>query len=77
LTTAGSLPQVEPDDLAKEIGSFVRVIGIDSATPLGRVARVHTQPRQTAIGSAASGADVVLQDGKAIFVPFANLDLIG
>jgi hypothetical protein len=77
LPTAGSLPQVEPDVLSIEIGSFVRVIGLDSETPLGRVARVHTQPRRTAIGSAASGADVVLQDGKAIFVPFANLDLIG
>jgi hypothetical protein len=77
LPTSGSLPQVEPDALSIEIGALVRVIGLDSGTTLGRVARVHAQPRRTAIGGAASGADVALADGQVMFVPYANLDLIG
>jgi hypothetical protein len=28
-------------------------------------------------GGLAAGADVVLADGGAVFVPYANLDLIG
>ena len=77
LPTSGSLPQVEPDVVALEIGALVRVVGLDSGTTLGRVAKAHAQPRRTAIGCAASGADVALADGQSLFVPYANLDLIG
>ncbi|UCG23592.1 MAG: hypothetical protein JSW55_15820 [Chloroflexota bacterium] len=77
LPTSGSLPQVEPDAVVIEIGSLVRANGLDSGTTLGRVARVHGQPRRTAIGGLASGADVVLADGETVFVPYANLDHIG
>ena len=76
-TASGPLPQVEPDVVSVDTGSLVRVIGLDSGTTLARVARAHSQSRRTAVGGAASGADVVLENGEALFVPYANLDLIG
>ena len=77
LPTSGQVQPVESDDLSLDTGSLVRVIGLQGGTTLGRVARTHTQPRRTAIGSLAAGADIVLADGQALFVPYPNLNLIG
>jgi hypothetical protein len=52
-------------------------MGLEEQTMLGRVSKLYIQPRRTDYGGMAAGADVVLADGRAIFVPYANLDLIG
>ncbi|MGD8805702.1 MAG: hypothetical protein PVH65_07610 [Chloroflexota bacterium] len=77
LPTSGSLPQLEPADDSLQTGSLVRVMGLEEQTMLGRVSKLYIQPRRTDYGGMAAGADVVLADGRAIFVPYANLDLIG
>lgn len=77
LPTSGQQAQVEASDDSLKMGSLVRVAGLGDQTNLGRVAKLYGQPRQTAQGGMAAGADVVLADGRALFVPYANLDLIG
>jgi hypothetical protein len=77
LPTTGQVQAIESDDLSLQTGSLVRVNGLKGGTAIGRVARTHSQPRRTAIGGLAAGADIVLSDGQALFVPYPNLDLIG
>jgi hypothetical protein len=71
------LPQMELGDDALQVGSLVRVLGLGDETKIGRVSRLTIQPRRTPHGGLAAGADVVLVDGSAVFVPYANLDSIG
>jgi hypothetical protein len=75
--TSRPLPQVGTADDSLQTGSLVRLLGQGDQTMLGRISKLHVQPRRTAFGGMAAGADVVLPDGRAIFVPYANLDLIG
>jgi hypothetical protein len=77
LPTSGPLPQLEASDDSLQIGSLVRIVGLGAQTTLGRVAKMHAQPRRTSLGSMATGAEVVLPDGSAVFAPYANLELIG
>ncbi len=77
LPTSGPLPQMEGAEDGLQMGSLVRLIGMGDQTMLGRVSKLHVQPRRTAHGGMAAGADVVLADGRAVFAPYANLDLIG
>ncbi len=77
LATSGPLPQVDMATDSLQLGSLVRLIGVGDRTLLGRIAKLHGQPRRTEHGGMAAGADVVLADGRAMFVPYANLDLIG
>lgn len=77
LPTSGPLQQVESDDASLQTGSLVRVFGLNGQTMVGRVTRVFSQPRRTALGSMTVGVDVALDDGKVLFTPSANLDIIG
>jgi hypothetical protein len=43
---------------------------------MGTVVALYSHPRLTAIGTRAQGADVELQNGEVVFVPYTNLDLI-
>jgi hypothetical protein len=43
---------------------------------MGIVTALYSHPRQTAIGTREPGADVALQNGEVVFVPYTNLDLI-
>ncbi|MGD2078782.1 MAG: hypothetical protein PVH18_10385 [Chloroflexota bacterium] len=76
LPTSGPLTQTEMKD-SLQPGSLVRLLGLGDQTTLGRVAKMHARPRRTAHGGMAPGADVVLADGRAMFIPYANLDIIG
>jgi hypothetical protein len=77
LPTSGPLPQMDAGIESLQTGSLVRVMGMGDQTLLGRISKLRVQPRQTEHGGMAAGADVVLADGRAIFAPYANLDLIG
>lgn len=77
LPTSGPLQQVESDDVSIETGTLVRVFGLSGQTVVGRITQAYSQPRRTALNSMTVGADVVLDDGKVLFVPGANLDIIG
>ena len=58
------------------VGRRVRVLRAPHAGTVAEVVAVHTHSQSTAIGLRAAGAEVALSDGKVVFVPFANLDLI-
>lgn len=77
LPASGPLPQVDAAEDSLQTGSLVRLLGIGDETILGRISKLYVQPRRTTHGGMAAGADVVLNDGSAVFVPYANLDLIG
>jgi hypothetical protein len=59
-----------------EIGQRVRVLRYGTGSPMGTVVALYSHPRLTAIGTRAPGADVKLQNGEVVFVPYTNLDLI-
>lgn len=44
---------------------------------IGRVTRLPAEPQQTAIGTWAKGAYVRLPNGETLFVPLANLEVVG
>jgi len=77
LPSSGAGPQTEASDSTLQAGAMVRVLGMEDSTVFGRVRKFHAQPRRTLHGGMASGADVMLADGSTVFVPYANLDLIG
>jgi hypothetical protein len=43
---------------------------------MGTVVTLHSQPRLTEVGTRMTGADVELNNGEVVFVPYTNLDLI-
>ncbi len=59
-----------------EIGQRVRVLRYRAGSPMGTVAALHSHPRLTEVGTRMPGADVELQNGEVVFVPYTNLDLI-
>ncbi|MFZ0546588.1 MAG: hypothetical protein WAM60_14170 [Candidatus Promineifilaceae bacterium] len=59
-----------------EIGQRVRVLRYGTGSPMGTVVAIYSHPRLTAIGTRVPGADVELQNGELVFVPYTNLDLI-
>lgn len=61
---------------AVEVGQRVRVLRYKAGSPMGTIARLHSHPRLTEIGTRMPGADVELQNGEVVFVPYTNLDLI-
>ena len=65
---------VRPEPLT--VGGRVRVLRAPHAGEVGEVVAVHNRSQNTTIGLRAAGADVALPDGKVVFIPFANLDLI-
>ncbi len=58
------------------IGKTVRILRQPFAGQVGKVARLYNYSQTTQIGTTYHGADVKLSDGRNIFVPFANLDVI-
>ena len=57
-------------------GQQVRILRAPYAGQVGRVVTVHNRAQSTAIGLRMTGADVALDDGSVVFVPFTNLDLL-
>ena len=58
------------------IGQRVRILREPYAGETGEVVGVNPHARSTEIGLRMAGASVALADGRIVFVPYLNLDLI-
>lgn len=76
LPTAHVSEQSSTPEASVEVGQRVRVLRYKTGSPMGTVVALHSHPRLTAIGTRMPGADVELQSGEVVFVPFTNLELI-
>jgi hypothetical protein len=61
-------------DLLKN-GDFVRVV-MSRHNLLGKVITVHPEARRTISGGWMPGADIELNSGEVVFVPYTNIDVI-
>jgi hypothetical protein len=60
-----------------EVGALVRLTRPPYLGLIGRVILLPTTPQETAIGTRALGAQVRLADGRQVFAPYVNLELLG
>jgi hypothetical protein len=67
---------VPPTANALEIGTRVRVWRNPDAGKVGKIAYIYKRSQVTEVGYRLPGADVALEDGKVVFVPYANIDMI-
>jgi hypothetical protein len=58
------------------VGTRVRLIRAPYLGAIGQVVNLSTSPQETAIGTLAEGADVRLADGRRVFVPYVNIELV-
>jgi hypothetical protein len=58
-------------------GRQVRLLRAPYASQVGRVVALHDRPWPGPLGLRLAGADVQLADKQIVFVPYANLELIG
>ncbi len=63
--------------LVEEQGATVRVTGGPWAGAIGKLAALAPLPQPLESGISAWGAEVELAEGKQVFVPWHNLELIG
>lgn len=70
------VPEQQSPPATVEVGQSVRVLRYEGGSPMGIVTALYSHPRLTAIGTRVPGADVALQNGEVVFVPYTNLDLI-
>lgn len=63
--------------LSQDPGAPVRLRGGPHAGAIGKLAGVRALPQVLESGISAWGADIELADGKQIFAPWQNLELIG
>lgn len=68
---------VPPPTLIAQIGASVRVISGAQCGRIGKIAEIATLPRILESGVAAWGAEITLDGGQRLFVPWENLELIG
>lgn len=64
-------------DQPLQVGAQVRILRQPNLGQTGRVFRLVETPRLVEIGLRLPGAEVQLGDGQVIFVPLANLELLG
>lgn len=67
-------PMVAPRPLA--VGVRVRLTREPYLGAVGQIVGLPESPQQTAIGTQTEGAQVRLSDGRKVFVPLGNLELI-
>ena len=72
----GTPPPPEVDQPLAE-GVLVRIIRAPNSGLLGRVRRIVEMPRAVENGLRLPGAEVQLSNGRTVFVPQANLELLG
>jgi hypothetical protein len=60
-----------------EVGAVVRLTRPPYLGLIGRVILLPDAPQETAIGTRALGAQVRLADGRQVFVPYVNMELLG
>ena len=63
-----------PEELSS--GQLVRIWRSPHAGKVGKIVTLHKWSQTTKVGFRLPGAEVALQDGQVIFVPYANLDMI-
>lgn len=59
-----------------DIGEQVRVLRAPYAGKVGKVVAIHTRPQSNPLGLRLPGADVALDEGQTVFIPYTNLDVI-
>ena len=59
-----------------QVGASVRLTRAPHLGAVGKVVSLPTTPQETAIGTRLYGAEVRLPDGRRVFVPFPNLELL-
>lgn len=62
---------------AIETGDIVRLTRPPFMGAIAQVIALPGRPQETAIGTHADGAEVRLQDGRKVFVPYVNMELFG
>ena len=62
--------------LMAEVGARVRVIVAARTAGIGKIVEVAKAPRVLESGVSAWGAEVELNTGERVFVPWENLELI-
>ncbi len=58
------------------VGQLVRILGAAQVGQVGTIKHIYQRLQSTTIGVKAHGVDVELTDGRVLFVPIANLDII-
>lgn len=69
---ASSLMVVRPI----EVGARVRLARPPFVGMIGQVAAMPASPQETLIGTRVAGAEVRLGDGRKVFVPYVNMELL-
>jgi hypothetical protein len=77
LQRRGATPPPQQLGGALEVGAQVRVIRQPYLGSVGQVVSLPSQPRVVDSGARLSGAEVELEGKGRVFVPYANLELIG
>ena len=65
-----------PPTAMAQVGARVRVISASRCNGIGKIAQVPQAPRVLESGVSAWGAEIALNTGDRIFVPWENLELI-
>jgi hypothetical protein len=73
----GATPPPQQLGGALEVGDQVRVIRQPYLGSVGQVVSLPSQPRAVDSGARLRGAEVELEEKGRVFVPYANLELIG
>lgn len=68
--------KVSGDEAALEKGRRILLRNAPYAGQVGEVVALHERARATAVGHRLPGASVALENGKVVFVPTVNLDMI-
>ena len=75
---ASARPELPPaPGISPARGHRVRIRRAPYQSMVGTIRTLHSTPKSMDNGSRYIGADVTLQDGTVVFVPFVNLDYIG
>lgn len=77
LPTGGGLPPMPERDQALAVGSQVRIARAPLAGATGQIRRVVEAQQTLDNGLRSAGAEVTLTNGKTVFVPLGNLELLG
>jgi hypothetical protein len=77
LPSGGSPPPAPEADQPLREGVVVRVTRAPYAGMVGRIRRVSDTPRPVENGLRLAGAEVQLPTGRTVYVPLANLEMLG
>jgi hypothetical protein len=77
LSSGSTLPPPPETDQALVDGVLVRLIRAPYTGMTGRIRRVVDTPRMVDNGLRLPGAEVQLSNGRLVFVPLANLEMLG